>query len=174
VVYRDVRNGAIVPNPVPGFTEAILNVPGGGASRNIRRPDVVPGVSPYLGRTRFLNPAAFAMPAPGTFGNLARNALHGPAMAQFDLTIHKRFAMGEKRNVEFRSEIYNLFNRANFRNPPSTLANALGTGTNQVQPGEAFTAASAGGAFGVINSTVDRTVGLGTSRQIQISLRLNF
>src|SRR5690606_22798448 len=49
---------------------AVINTPGGGASRNVRRPDVIPGVDPFLddGR-RFLNPAAFATPAPGAFGN---------------------------------------------------------------------------------------------------------
>jgi hypothetical protein len=95
-------------------------------------------------------------------------------MSQFDLTLHKRFRLTEKFNLEFRSELYNLFNRANFANPPAALNNALGTGSNQLQPGQAFTSASAGGAFGIYNSTVERAVGLGTSRQIQLSLRLNF
>ena len=157
-------------------TEAVINTPGGGASRNVRRPDLVTGVSPYLadaGKTRHLNPAAFAVPAPGTFGNLGRNALHGPGVAQLDLTLHKRFGLTEKRNFEFRAEFYNALNRANFANPPATLANALGTGANQLQPGQAFTAA-AGGAFGMLNRTVERTVGLGTSRQIQLALRFTF
>ncbi|HYZ83488.1 MAG TPA: carboxypeptidase regulatory-like domain-containing protein, partial [Bryobacteraceae bacterium] len=46
---------------------AVVNTPGGGSSRNIRRPDVVPGVDPYIqsGGLRFVNPAAFAMPQPG-------------------------------------------------------------------------------------------------------------
>ena len=77
-------------------------------------------------------------------------------------------------NLEFRGEIYNLFNRANFANPPVQLADALGTGTNQLQPGQPFSAAAAGGAFGVFSSTVEKAVGLGTSRQMQLSLRLNF
>jgi len=47
------------------------------------------------------------------------------------------------------------------------------TGTNQLQPGQPYTAAAAG-AFGINNSTVARTVGLGANRQIQFALRLNF
>jgi len=43
-----------------------------------------------------------------------------------------------------------------------------------LQPGQAFTSAAAGGAFGVLNSTVSKDVGLGAQRQIQLSLRLNF
>jgi len=179
VVYRDNRTGAMVNSPIlvdgVPVTTAIINTPGGGSSRNIRRPDLVPGVDPYLhvGKLRFINPAAFAIPAPGRYGNLARNALHGPALAQLDLTLQKRFRMNERFNLEFRSEIYNLLNHANFANPPAMLANALGTGNNQLQPGQPFTAAAAG-TFGTITSTVTKDVGIGTNRQIQMSLRLNF
>ena len=120
------------------------------------------------------NPAAFAIPAPGRVGNLGRNALHGPSLSQFDLTAQKRFQIHEQINVEFRAEIYNLFNRANFANAPVQLNQSLGTGTNQLQPDVPFTAAAAGGAFGVFSSTVEKAVGLGTSRQVQLSLRLNF
>jgi hypothetical protein len=181
VVYRDSRTGAVVNNPIQvegaPVTTAIINTPGGGASRNIRRPDVVPAVGPYLeggDKRAYLNPAAFAIPVPGAFGNLSRNALHGPGLAQFDLTFHKKFRLAERTVLEFRSEIYNLFNRANFANPPSTLANSLGVGDNRLQPGRPFTPAAAGGAFGVFNRTVERTVGLGASRQVQVSLRISF
>ena len=119
------------------------------------------------------NPEAFAMPAPGSYGNLGRNALHGPGLAQFDLTLHKRFFFSETKNLEFRTEVYNLFNRANFSNPPALLPSALGVGAGKLQPGEAFSSVSAGN-FGQINSTVARTIGLGASRQIQLSLRFNF
>jgi hypothetical protein len=180
VVYRDNRTGAIVSSPtiIDGqpVTTAIINTPGGGASRNVRRPNLVAGVNPYLkiGKTRYLNPAAFSIPEPGTYGNLARNALAGPGLLQLDLTLHKRFRVSETKHLELRSEFYNILNRANFANPPGTLPNALGAGSNQLQPGQAFTAAAAGGAFGVLNSTVERQVGLGTSRQIQLSLRFSF
>jgi len=180
VVYRDNRTGALVSSPIiiggRPVTTATINTPGGGASRNVRRPNLVAGVDPYLkiGKTRYLNPAAFSIPAPGTYGNLARNALAGPGLFQLDLTLHKRFRVRETAAFELRSEIYNVLNRANFANPPATLPNALGTGSNQLQPGQAFTAAAAGGAFGVLNSTVERQVGLGTSRQIQLSLRFSF
>jgi hypothetical protein len=43
-----------------------------------------------------------------------------------------------------------------------------------IQPGQPFTSATAGGSFGVINSTVSNQIGLGTARQFQIALRLNF
>jgi carboxypeptidase family protein len=152
----------------------VINTPGGGASRGVRRPDLIPGVNPFIGNDRqFLNPAAFAIPKPGTYGNLQRGALHGPNFAQFDMVLSKRFAVTESARLDFRAEIFNIFNHANFSNPPATLPNALGIGTNQIQPSQPFTAAAAGN-FGILNSTVARTVGLGTNRQIQFALRLNF
>ena len=153
---------------------AVINTPGGGSSRNVRRPDLIPGVDPFLGSDRqFLNPAAFAIPAPGTYGNLVRNQLHGPNFWQADMVMNKRFRVTETANVEFKAEFFNIFNHTNFANPVATLPNALGTGTNQLQPGQPFTRAAAG-TFGTLTSTVGRTVGLGTSRQIQFALRVNF
>jgi hypothetical protein len=105
---------------------------------------------------------------------MGRFPLHGPGMQQIDFTLHKQFRIDEIRNIEFRAEIYNIFNRTNFANPPAVLNNALGTGANQIQPGQAYSSASAGGAFGVANSTVSKDVGLGAQRQIQFSLRFNF
>ena len=78
-------------------------------------------------------------------GNLGRNVLHGPTLAQFDLTVQKRFRIHEQTNLEFRAEMYNLFNRANFANPPVQLNQSLGTGANQLQPDVPFTPAAAGG-----------------------------
>ncbi len=168
---------ALPSGALPAGYVGVINTPGGNASRSTRRPDLIPGVNPFItigdGNLRYLNPAAFATPAPGTYGNLPRNFLKGPAFHQFDLTLQKRFGITERANIEFRTEIYNLFNRANFANPPAVLPNSLGTSSTQVQPGQPFSATNAG-QFGVINATVGRTVGLGTNRQIQFALRLNF
>ena len=183
IVYQVVSTGQYVAAPIVSggavLTVPVVNNPFGGAFRSNRRPDVVAGVDPFLhtsdGRF-FLNPAAFSIPAPGSFGNLGRYALHGPGMSQLDFTVHKRFTIDEKRNLEFRAEFYNVFNKANFANPPAVLNNALGTNSagNQLQPGQPFTPSAAGAAFGVFNSTVSKDVGLGAQRQIQLSLRLNF
>lgn len=172
VVYVDAA-GLVFQTPAAGRV-AVINTPGGGNSRNVRRPDLISGVGPFLNQDRtILNPAAFATPKPGTFGNLVRNQLHGPNFTQFDAILAKKFAITETVNVEFRTEVFNLLNVTNFANPPATLPNVLGTGTNQLQPGQPFTAAAAG-AFGIVNRTVERTVGLGANRQIQFALRLNF
>ena len=61
----------------------VTNIPGGN-SRGTQRPDLVPGVDPYIedGGVRWINPAAFTTPQPGTFGNLPRNFLRGPSFWQ--------------------------------------------------------------------------------------------
>jgi len=176
-------NGA---NPLPPGFIAVVNTPGGGASRNVRRPDLITGVDPYLSNDRLiLNPAAFATPAPGTFGNVPRNFLRGPSFRQFDVVLNKRIKFSESTNLEFRTEIFNIFNRTNFDIPGSRLNLALPSvaqsggvytvsTSNVVQPGQSYSQSSAGGTFGLLRQTVVRDVGLGTSRQIQFALRLNF
>ena len=174
-------------NPLPPGFIAVVNTPGGGASRNVRRPNLIAGVNPYLnaGRT-ILNPAAFAVPAPGSFGNVPRNFLRGPHFTEFDMVLSKKFRITETANLEFRTEVFNLFNHTNFSIPGSTLNNALPTvafasgiysinsGAGVIQPGQSYSFASSGQTFGLLRSTISKDVGLGTSRQIQFALRLNF
>ena len=181
--------GTAFPMLPPGFI-AVVNAPGGGSSRQTRRPNLIAGVSPYLNNDRnFLNPAAFSTPTAGTFGDLPRNALKGPNFFQVDLILNKRFQFSERYSLEFRTEFFNIFNRANFGNPAATINNPLpnfsftaASGTTSafyatgagLQPGEAITQTRAGSTFGLLRSTVERTVGLGTNRQIQFALRFNF
>src|SRR5262252_739716 len=99
ILYKDSATGLYFNNPAAGRV-AVINTPGGGNSRNVRRPDLVPGVDPFINDNGllFLNPAAFATPQPGTFGNLERNSLHGPNFNQVDMVISKHF--GGARNLE--------------------------------------------------------------------------
>ena len=64
--------------------------------------------------------SAFARPAPGTFGNLPRNALRGPGYWRTDFSLIKRFSW-QSRSVELRAEAVNLFNNANLANPDSEI-----------------------------------------------------
>jgi hypothetical protein len=177
ILYVD-GSGSYFLSPAVGRT-AVINTPNGGSSRNVRRPDLVPGVDPFIqdGGLLFLNPAAFTTPKPGTYGNLERGSLHGPGFAQVDLMAAKHIPLSGTSNIELRIEVFNLFNRANFLNPAATLPNAIPTNAlteaNKVRPGQAFTP-SVAGVFGTIQGTVNRTVGLGTQRQIQFAFRLNF
>lgn len=180
IVYRNNVTGAITPKPVvtPGgivMTTPIINVPGGGASRNVRRPDLVLGVPLYYQNNGafYLNPAAFAVPQPGTFGNLARDALRGPGISQFDLTLSKKFLIREAMNIEFRAECYNVLNSAIFAAPGGGTPR-LNDATGILQPGQPYTQSAAGPTFGALTQTVSNQVGAGTNRQFQLALRFNF
>src|SRR6202022_3920225 len=72
----------------------------------------------------WFNQAAFAVPAlaPGQssarmFGNTERAVLRGPDLVNFDFSIYKRFQLGERFGLSFRSEFFNIFNHPNFNLP---------------------------------------------------------
>ena len=154
------------PDTITANGVTIVNVPGGN-TRGTQRPDLVPGVNPYFesGGVRWLNPAAFAAPAAGTFGNLPRNYLRGPDFVQLDLMLSKDVRFRGDRGIQFRVDLFNVTNRLNYENPAAVLP----AGT----PGQAFTDANAG-TFGYMLGPLNRTVGLGTARQTQISVRYLF
>ena len=123
--------------------------------------------NPFIPVNGRVNPQAFAIPTPGGFGNLRRGELRGPGSFQADLGLMRNL-FGKDKGVaaEFKVEIFNLFNHANFNNPTVALPNALGTSLtdNQIQPGIPFTRPSAG-VFGIINAA-------DPGRQFQFSLTL--
>lgn len=143
----------------------VVNIPGGN-TRGTQRPDLVPGANPYLkDGVRWLNPSAFAAPQPGTFGNLPRNFLRGPEFWQGDLMFSKDFRFRDTHGIQVRVEIFNITNHLNYENPAVTLPNGA--------PGVPITDTQAG-TFGYMLGPLNRTVGMGTARQTQISLRYSF
>jgi Carboxypeptidase regulatory-like domain len=67
-------------------------------------------------------PSAFAAPALGTYGNLAKGTLRGPGFFNTDLGAFKNFTITERLTIQFRAEFFNVFNRANFNNPGTTVS----------------------------------------------------
>jgi hypothetical protein len=129
-----VVNGAVMTVPV-------INTLGGGNSRNVRRPDVVAGVNPYLKNgLNWINPAAFSIPAAGTLGNSSRNSLSGPGLQQFDITLSKKFRVGEGRTWSSGPNSTTSSTTPIFANPGNLrLAAGLPTGPAQrVQPALPF------------------------------------
>jgi hypothetical protein len=72
---------------------------------------------------RWFDTAAFALQAPFTFGNAPRNSVIGPGYANLDFALAKTWAMPGASELEFRWEIFNLFNRANFDLPNRIFGN---------------------------------------------------
>lgn len=126
-----------------------------GDSRNPVRPNwnpaftgpVIPGTA-----NQYFNPAAFATPASGTYGNVGRDTLIGPGIAELDLSALKKTALSEKVTLQFRAELFNILNRANFGTPNAVV---FSSATSGISP-----------TAGVITSTST------TSRQVQFGLKL--
>jgi len=70
------------------------------------------------------NPAAFASPKVGTFGNETRNLLRNPGDMQWDLALFKNFALPGRAKVQFRAEIFNFPNHPNLSGPNTDPTNA--------------------------------------------------
>ena len=115
-----------------------------------------------------VNPAAsFALPAPGTFGNLGRNTVYGPGFADVDLALIKNTKLTERFNLQFRVDAFDLFNHPNFGQPGPLAAN--GATIITILPGNVVPA-----SFSTIASTRFPTADSGSSRQLQLALKLRF
>jgi hypothetical protein len=67
------------------------------------------------------NPAAFANPAPGTFGNQTRNLLRGPGDQQWDIALFKNFRLAGSHRMQFRMEVFNFPNHPNLSGPSTDI-----------------------------------------------------
>ena len=70
----------------------------------------------------YFNTAAFTPATIGTFGDVGRGALRGPAYFDVDMSIFKDFAFTERYKLQFRAESFNTENRPNFQNPVATVS----------------------------------------------------
>ncbi len=72
----------------------------------------------------WFNTAAFAAPAFGFFGSAGTGSIMGPGLVNFDMAFYKTFRFTERQNLEFRAELFNIFNHTNF----NALSRNLGAG----------------------------------------------
>jgi len=134
------------------------------------RPDVVAGVDTRcpnysLPECQF-NAAAFSNPGDGVFGNAGRNILRGPGFAQVDFSVFKNTQLTETSSLQFRAEIFNLFNHANFADPSGGLVRG---DNNSLKPTAFF-----GQSISTVGNQLGGLLGFGGPRQIQFSLRYLF
>ncbi|MGC2656880.1 MAG: carboxypeptidase-like regulatory domain-containing protein [Bryobacteraceae bacterium] len=139
----------------PFTPQLSYNPSNNGDSRNPVRPYVNPDFTGpvILGSpSEWFNPAAFLAPPNGSgfYGNLGRDTLIGPGLATWDLSFLKNTRLTERTNLQFRAELFNVLNRANFNTPNAVV----------------FTPAGVSPTAGIITSTST------TSRQIQFGLKL--
>jgi hypothetical protein len=149
------------------------------------RPNYVPGQSTTLGNANWpignFNPNAFAMlpgydgdwGTPANTGTVGRNALRGPAFFQWDISAMKSFAIREKFQVQFRADVFNILNHPNFANPDggicTSVTPAFGSTPATCTPNPNF-----GRTGQTIADNMGSQIGTGTSRQIQLAIKLIF
>jgi hypothetical protein len=101
----------------------------------------------------YLTPANFVAAPFGTFGQLARNAFHGPGVNNWDLGILKNLRLTERFGAQLRGELFNAFNHAQFAFAGSSLASSIAPG-----PAVVYTAPS---QFGRVSARPARVVQFG-------------
>ncbi len=144
------------------------NPTGSGDTRNPVRPDVNPNFhgSLYPRTTaQYFNSAAFLAPAYGTVGDLGRDTLVGPGLANLDLALHKTTQLSERLHAQFRAEFFNVLNHTNFSTPnPVVFSSGPTQGTAANQNAAVVSSPTAG----VVTATATN------SRQIQLGVKLLF
>jgi hypothetical protein len=83
----------------------------------------------------WFNTGAFQQAQPGTFGNLGRNTLNGPALHNWDFSVSKMIAIHEGVNLQFRAEFFNIFNNVNFVLPNNDISSHGFGQITAAQPG---------------------------------------
>ncbi|HUQ32410.1 MAG TPA: carboxypeptidase regulatory-like domain-containing protein [Pyrinomonadaceae bacterium] len=123
-----------------------------------QRPDLIPGVDIYATGNdplQIINPAAFRIPAQGRIGSLGRGSVRGPGSKNVDFSVAKNWKVRERVGLQFRAEMFNVFNFVNFR------------GHNLSVAGGGIENNFSNGGFGRANSTRG-------PREIQFGLKLSF
>ncbi len=128
---------------------------GGGVRANYLGGQIYPDTQD---RFNFFNPLAFGRPADGNLGNMGRNALRGPGINQWDISVFKNTKISERLTVQFRAETFNTLNHTQWA--------TVSTGVNVPNPGQAVTEATRG-STGQVSNTRD-------PRNIQFGLKLLF
>ena len=138
------------------ITPSLAIGPGPGISLTVR-PDITGPIqttgSPaqwFANKALFVSPCVAGVCHPG---NLGRNAITGPDFLNTDFSVTKNTKFGERFNLQFRSEMFDVLNHPNFGNPVLTVTS---------------------GSFGKIQSTRFPTGDFGSARQIQFALKLMF
>jgi Carboxypeptidase regulatory-like domain len=151
--------GAIVTlqSGVPFTPQLSYNPSNDGDTRNPVRPSWNSNFSGTVitgGPEQYFDPRAFVQPLAGTYGNVGRNILQGPRLAQTDFSLTRTFALTARAGLQFRAEFFNVFNHTNL-NAPNPVVYASATGDPSP-------------SAGVITSTST------SSRQVQLGLRLSW
>jgi hypothetical protein len=121
-----------------------------GAGAGSERPNLIGNPLAGVSGTQYLNPAAFAVPAAGTYGNLGAYAIFGPPLKNWDASVQKGFGIGEHVRANLRVEVYDFPNHLSY----FTISTSSFSATPPAN-------------FGQVTATTD-------PRTLQLALRINF
>ena len=160
-------------NPILGVDRALQN------NQNIStRPNLAATFDPNKVITgdinRWFDPTMFALQPAGTLGNAGRNILRGPKLTNVDFSINKDTNapfFGEQGKVQFRAEIFNIFNHPNFLAPPGAIWASPGNASIGTVPSGQF--GSPGGPA-ILRTAGQITATSTKSRQIQLAVKILF
>jgi hypothetical protein len=141
-------SGVVVVQSGLPFNTIVVGDPAGiGISANLNERPVLLNTD-WRGptRTQYLNPAAFGIPAAGTFGNLGAYAISYPLFNNWDVSLTKSFPITEKVSARLRAEMFNFPNHLSY----TAISNTVGSAN-----------------FGQITGATD-------PRTMQLALRVNF
>jgi hypothetical protein len=137
--------------PLVGFNQSA-----DGDTRNPDRVSINPNFHGNIvegSPNQWYNPAAFTLPAAGTFGDAGRDIISAPGLVNIDASMFKTFRLGERATLQFRAELFNTLNHTNFGWPIITTFTSTGAYSSSA---------------GVITST------LTASREIQFAMKLGW
>lgn len=161
---------------------AVIPAPASFGGVEYSRPDLVPGQPLYLrgsqcasvfqglgvlqqGQTcpggQGLNPNAFSIPSTPRQGTESRNDIRGFGLTQVDVSIGRRFPIGERLNLQFRADAFNVLNHPNFANPSAQV---------NVGPSALLSTQMLNQGLGGLAPIFQQ----GGPRSLQLSLKLNF
>ena len=145
--------GAIVQSQTGNPVNIVVNNGNLTGVNNTVRPDVTGPIEIIGSPNRWFDITPFVVPSPARFGSLGRNVVIGPGFNNTDISLIKRTKLTESQLIEFRWEVFDVFNHANFGQP----GRVVGTQT-----------------FGQITNTRFATGDSGSSRQMQFALKYKF
>jgi hypothetical protein len=143
-------------------------------------PDVVKGPSPPPSNSRSVgplirNPSSFVAPRGLTFGNAGRNFLNNPGRVNVDMALLRHFKIRESGELEFRAEVFNIFNHTQFRVYDPDNPGSSGNNVISCYAGPTYSAGFQGsGADCVTGASFLHPVDAHRPRTIQFGLKLAF
>lgn len=161
VPFTPVIQGSIAGGIDPGLTAAF------NAGTTLYPEQVGDPSASHRSNTTWFNPAAFANPAFGTFGDAHRNTLVGPGFANVDLNIAKVFPIHEAIALEIRADMFDVFNHINWSNPDANVGYGTSPCTSGPNAGMNLADCTAGEVTSPINSGID-------ARIIQLGAHVRF